>query len=75
MRLPSKICTLEDSIISKLSIVLNVVKDDDISIHDLNISVRTHFNCIDEYIEVLDCLYTLGKLEINSDTRRLHYVI
>ena len=75
MRYPSKICSLQDSIISKFSIILDILKEEDLSIHDLFNKSKKYLKNIDEYIEVLECLYTLGRIEYNSDTRRLHYAV
>lgn len=75
IRYPSKICEYKDSSISKFPILLEVLKENDYSIHDLFSEVKGSIKSITEYIEILDCLYALGKLEFNKDTRRIHYVI
>ena len=75
MRYPSKICELKDSSISKFPLILELLKKNDLSIHDLYSSVKGTFKNIADYIEILDCLYALGKIEFNKETRRIHYVI
>ena len=75
MRYPSKICEYKDSSISKFSVVLEVIRENDYSVHDLYCAVNSSVKSITEYIEILNCLYSLGKLEFNKDTRRIQYVI
>lgn len=75
MRYPSKICTFEESSISKFSIILEELRNKELAVLELYYLIKKHFNRIDEYIEVLGCLYALGKIEYNSNTRRLRYVI
>ena len=66
MLLPNKIISYNESILSKFPIVLNVLKDNDYLIIDL------YEQC---FIEVLDCLFAFGKIEIDYVARSIHYVV
>ncbi len=74
MRLPNKVISYNDSIISKFPIILNILKDKDCSITELYEQVKSAWD-IEGYIDALDSLFALGKIEIDEDTRRLRYVI
>jgi len=74
MRFPSKNTSFSDSIIAKFPIVLGVLERADVSASELYRAVKDTTEDIGEFIEILDCLYALGKLELNAETRSLHYV-
>ena len=62
MIFPNKLRTYEESILSKLPIVLNIIlegKRDILEIYKLS---ENHFNEVQEYIYVLDILYILNKI-------------
>ncbi len=74
MRLPNKVISYNDSIISTFPIILGILKDKDYSIIELYDRIKASWD-IECYIDALDSLFALGKIEIDEDTRRLHYVI
>lgn len=74
MRLPNKVISYNDSIISKFPIILNILKDRDCSVIELYEQIKMACD-IEGYIDALDSLFALGKIEIDENTRRLHYVI
>jgi hypothetical protein len=74
MRFPSKNTSFSESIIAKFPIVLGALGHRDISASELFKAVRNETEDIGEFIEILDCLFALGKLELNAETRSLHYV-
>jgi len=74
MRLPNKIISYDESILAKFPIVLNAVEKSDISVYVLFSKLKEAFEDIGEFIKVLDCLYALGTLELEAETRLLRYV-
>lgn len=74
MRLPNKVISYNDSIISKFPIILNILKNKDCSVTELYEHIKSVWD-LEDYIDALDSLFALGKIEIDEDTRRLHYVI
>jgi hypothetical protein len=74
MRFPSKNTSFSESIIAKFPVVLGALEHRDISASELFRAVRNETEDIGEFIEILDCLFALGKLELNAETRSLHYV-
>lgn len=74
MLLPNKIISYNESILSKFPIVLNVLKDKNYLIIDLYEQLKTSLD-IECFIEVLDCLFALGKIEIDYVARSIHYAV
>ncbi|GKS13359.1 hypothetical protein YDYSY3_43590 [Paenibacillus chitinolyticus] len=76
MKFPNKLYTYNESIISKLPIIMNEIENDkDFSLSDLYSSVISKFQNITEFLDALDCLYALGKIEYSFDSRRVNNVI
>lgn len=74
MLLPNKIISYNESILSKFPIVLDVLNDNDYLIFDLYEQLKTSLD-IESFIEVLDCLFALGKIEIDYVTRSIRYAV
>ncbi len=74
MKLPNKIIKYEDSIISKFPIVLSKINNRDMSVLELYKEVSEKLENIAEFVEILCCLYSLNKIELNSVSGGLHYV-
>lgn len=96
MRLPNKINSFNESVISKFSIFLTILERRDMTVMEFYYAVN-HFNedisrileilddsylnankvnqvdDVGHFLEILDCLYALGQIEYNSETRLLHY--
>lgn len=74
MRLPSKVTPYSQSILPKLPPILKELKQHDRSPLGLYKTVKGKFKDINEYIEALDCLYALKKVELLYPEEVLHYV-
>lgn len=75
MRLPNKVNSFEESVISKFPFVLSALSKEDISVSALYEAIGKIADDIGEFIEILDCLYALGKIEFNAETGTLNYVV
>lgn len=76
MKLPNKLFSYKESIISKFPIILQKLSDKkDISIFDLYRDTNQNFEDISEFLETLDCLYALGKLDYDSKLGRISNAI
>lgn len=76
MKLPNKLFTYKESVLSKFPLVLEeIYNKKHISVLDLYDSVKSSFDNITEFLEILECLYALGKIKYNYDLRRIEYVI
>ena len=74
MKLPNKVITYKESTISKFPAVLSCLKEQDMSPASLYKKVKSKVEDIGEYIDILDCLYALGKIELIEHLGELHYV-
>jgi hypothetical protein len=76
MKFPNKLYSYNESIISKFPIILNAIENDrDSTISDLYSSVSSKFQNSTEFLDALDCLYALGKIEYSFKSRRVNDVI
>lgn len=75
MKLPSKIIPYKDSTISKFPIVLATLEHKDMTVLELYKKINSKAENVAEFLEVLDCLYGLGKIEYLEELGVLHYVI
>jgi hypothetical protein len=74
MNLPNKVTPFADSVVSKFPTLLGMLEKQDMSPKKLFDETRRHFSNIGEYISTLDCLYALGKLQLDEDKGVLRYV-
>ena len=74
MKLPNKVITYKESTISKFPAVLSCLKEQVMSPALLYKKVKSKVEDIGEYIDILDCLYALGKIELIEHLGVLHYV-
>lgn len=76
MKLPNKLFSYEESIISKFPIVLNELNGKEyITIYQLYINVIKKFDGISEFMQLLECLYALGKIDCDYKLRRISYAV
>lgn len=74
MKLPNKVITYNESILSKFPIILNLLETNDYFLLDLYNKIKKYIEDINEFLDILDCLYALGKIEFNEKSRRICYV-
>lgn len=73
MKLPSKVTPYKESTIAKFPVVLSLLEDGDMTPQELYDKVKkSKITNISEFVEVLDCLYAMNKIEIHEEV--LHYV-
>lgn len=73
MRLPSRVTPYKNSTFAKFPVVLSTLKDRDMYPQELYRQVKGKNFGVAEFIEVMDCLYILGRVEL-SKGGVLHYV-
>ena len=74
MKLPSKVTSYKESVISKFPIVLESLSyynETPIQLYEIE---KQKFNDINEYMEVLDALFLLGKVGYDDVLGELYYV-
>lgn len=73
MKVPSKVTPYKQSTIAKFPVVLSLLEKSDMTPSELYAKVRkSKIKDIAEFVEVLDCLYAMNKIDIREEV--LHYV-
>ena len=75
MKLPNKVTSYQESVLSKLTIILDILSVRDLSLIELYFETNRYFADTSEFIDTIDCLFALNNLEYNEDLEVLHYVI
>lgn len=66
MPLPDKLFSYEQSILSKMPILLEYVERENMDIKGLFAKTKSNFDSISEFIETLDALFALKRIKINE---------
>lgn len=76
MFLPNKTIPYSDSVIARFPIILDALKNSNQNIHSLYKKNKKKFLNIQNYIETLDCLFALNRIEFDETKEeiRLCYV-
>lgn len=74
MRFPNKVTPYQASILAKFPAVLNCLETEDMRPDALYKKVKSKVLDVGEFLEILDCLYVLGKIELYEEGGMLHYV-
>ncbi len=73
MRFPSKLFQFKETVLYDCSVVMIAIEED-ISVLDLYRVCRTKCNGIQGFLDALDILYTLNKIDYNYATGRVSNV-
>ena len=71
MKFPNKVTPFNQSVLSKLVPIIQILQEKDYTVYTLYNSLPVKMT-ISEYIAALDCLYALGVFTLNKEV--LHYV-
>ncbi len=74
MKLPSKITSYSESILSKFPILLSELNNNGMEIWALYEATGKYFNNIEEFLDTIDCLFALQKVGFNVEREVLFYV-
>ena len=73
MKLPNKITSYSESSISKFPLILKTLREEDKSPIELYEKAKKERMSISEFMEVIDALYALGKIDLNGEGK-IYYV-
>lgn len=74
MKLPNKLFSYKESTISKLPFILSEISEKEyITIYQLYLNVIGKFDDISEFLDALDCIYALGKIDYDNKLRGIRY--
>lgn len=74
MQMPNKLFTYKESVLSKLPVIIKNVENGNCSVVELYQKVQKDVSGICEFMEALDCLYALGKIEYDDEREVLQIV-
>lgn len=74
MKLPSKVTPYKKSIIAKFVPVLDILRSGDLSPEELYKKTKSKIENLSEFLEILDCLFILGKIELLESKEVIHFV-
>lgn len=72
MKFPSKVTPYKESIIAKFPVVLAKLEKKDMTPAELYKSMKSKVTDIREFMDIMDCLYALNKVELKGEV--IHYV-
>jgi hypothetical protein len=75
MLFPNKVFTYDESVLSKLSVILKKLKRHPMSVKNLYQQVIKEMDGVNEFIDALDCLYALHKIEYDETEGVIRYVV
>ena len=73
MKFPSKVTPYQVSILAKFPIILSYLEIEDLTPSTLYKNVKSKVSDVGEFLEILDCLYALGKIELYEVTSKNPY--
>ena len=71
MKLPNKVLNYNESVISKFPLVLSLLKQSSFTVFALYERIKLHIEGVDEYLEILDCLFAMNKIKLDETKRSL----
>ena len=74
MLLPNKLFSYEESILSRFPVMLSVLEEKPMRVSELYKKMNDYVESVNDFIEILDCLYALGKIELDGEEGVLKYV-
>lgn len=75
MKLPNKVTSYQESTLNNFLPILNLLNKSDMSIYELYEKTEYQYTSLTEYIDVLDCLFALNRIEYLDDKGVMHYAV
>ena len=75
MKLPNKIISYKESVLSRFPLVLSVLSENLVGVYDLFELTKDSFTDIEEYMDTIVCLYALKKVTIDDESGVLYYAV
>ena len=74
MLFPSRTAEYEQSVISKMLIVMKCASQKNYRIGELYAEVKKHQCSLEDYIDALECLYMIGRIKYNKEEEMIYIV-
>ncbi len=73
MRFPNKVTTLNESVIGKGVVVLNIVRKQNMTVAELYSKTKRSFTSFLDYLDTLDYLFAINKISLASGGELICY--
>lgn len=74
MRYPDKVTSFSNSVFSLFPAVMECLLQQEMSPRELFERIYESKKGVSEFMDTLDCLFALGRIELNEERRTLRYV-
>lgn len=71
MLLPNKTIPYSDSVIARFSLVLDKLASGEKNINNIYKSNKKKYGNIQNFVDILDCLFAIEKIEIDENTEEI----
>ena len=75
MKLPNKIISYKESVLSRFPLVLSVLSENPVGVYDLFELTKDSFTDIEEYMDTIECLYALKNVTFDDECGVLYYAV
>ena len=75
MKLPNKIISYKESVLSRFPLVLSVLSDNPMNVYELFELTKDSFTDVEEFMDTLECLYELKKVTFDDESGVLFYAV
>ena len=75
MKLPNKIISSKESVLSRFPLVLSVLSENPMNVYELFELTKDSFTDIEEYMDTIECLYALKKVTFDDESGVLYYAV
>ena len=75
MKLPNKIISYKESVLSRFPLVLSVLSDNPMNVYELFELTKDSFTDVEDFMDTLECLYALKKVTFDDESGGLFYAV
>ena len=75
MKLPNKIISYKESVLSRFPLVLSVLSDNPMNVYELFELTKDSFTDVEDFMDTLECLYALKKVTFDDECGVLFYAV
>lgn len=74
MRLPNKVSSYSDSVLGLICPILDLLSQTSMPVYELYRKTATNYASIADFMDVLDCLFALNKIDYCEEEGVIRYV-
>lgn len=74
MKLPNKVTSYSESTLSRLTPILAALAMGNKTVVEVYKDTYVYFQSLEEYVDALDCLFAIGRIEYIEESGVLHFV-